>query len=92
MQSVVLDYHTIHHLTDTAVTRLASYWTARFRYLLLTVLSFNPLTPELNSSAQRCLTRSFYWGFCFLNRAFRQYMREIQQIHELFIQLINYVW
>jgi hypothetical protein len=32
---------------------------------------FNPLTPELNLSAQRCLTRFFYWGFCFLNRAFR---------------------
>jgi hypothetical protein len=29
MQSVVLDYHTTHHLTHTAVTGLASYWTAR---------------------------------------------------------------
>jgi hypothetical protein len=37
---------------------------------------FNPLTDKLNPSAQRCLTRFFYWGFCFLNRAFRQYMRE----------------
>jgi hypothetical protein len=35
------------------------------------VIQFNPLRPELNPSAQRCLTRSFYWGFCFLNRAFR---------------------
>jgi hypothetical protein len=33
--------------------------------------SFNPLTPELNPSAQRCLTRFFYWEFFFLNRAFR---------------------
>jgi hypothetical protein len=32
---------------------------------------FNPLTPELNPSAQRSLTRLFYWGFCFLNHAFR---------------------
>jgi hypothetical protein len=31
----------------------------------------NTLTPELNPSAQRCLTKIFYWGFCFLNRAFR---------------------
>jgi hypothetical protein len=31
----------------------------------------NPLTPELNPSAQRCLTRFFYWGFCLLNLAFR---------------------
>jgi hypothetical protein len=44
MQSVVLDYHTIHHLTHTAVTRLASYWTARLRYLLLTVFSFQSLS------------------------------------------------
>jgi hypothetical protein len=35
------------------------------------LLAFNPLTPELNPSAQRCLTRYFYWGFCFLNHAFR---------------------
>jgi hypothetical protein len=34
------------------------------------------LTPELNPSAQRCLKRIFYWGFSFLNRAFRKYMRE----------------
>jgi hypothetical protein len=32
--------------------------------------SFNPLTPELNPSAQRCLTRFFNWGFCFFYRAF----------------------
>jgi hypothetical protein len=32
---------------------------------------FHPLTPELNPSAQRCLTRFFYWGFFFLNSAFR---------------------
>jgi hypothetical protein len=25
----------------------------------------NPLTPELNSSTQSCMTRYFYWGFCF---------------------------
>jgi hypothetical protein len=30
----------------------------------------NPLTPELNPSAQRWLTIFFYWGFSFLNRAF----------------------
>jgi hypothetical protein len=31
MQSMVLDYHTFHHLTHTAVTRLASYRNARIR-------------------------------------------------------------
>jgi hypothetical protein len=44
MQSVVLDYHTIHHLTHSAVTRLAAYWTARLRYLLLTVFPFKSLS------------------------------------------------
>jgi hypothetical protein len=38
--------------------------------------TINPLTPELNPSAQRCLTRNFYWGFCFLNPAFRYCIRE----------------
>jgi hypothetical protein len=33
--------------------------------------TYNHLTPEFNPSAQRCLTRSFYCGFCFLGRAFR---------------------
>jgi hypothetical protein len=32
---------------------------------------FNPSKPELNPSAQRCLTRFLNGGFCFLNRAFR---------------------
>jgi hypothetical protein len=36
----------------------------------------NPLMLELNPSAQRCLMRFFYWGFCFLNHAFCYYMRE----------------
>jgi hypothetical protein len=31
----------------------------------------NPLTPELNPSAQCCLTWIFYWEFCFLNHVFR---------------------
>jgi hypothetical protein len=44
MQSAVSDYHTIHHLTHTAVTGLVSYWTARVRYLLLTVLPFKSLS------------------------------------------------
>jgi hypothetical protein len=38
--------------------------------------AFNSLTPELNPSAQRCLTRFFNWRFCFLNRAFRLHMPE----------------
>jgi hypothetical protein len=33
-------------------------------------LMFNPLTPELNPSANAA-RRDFYWKFCFLSRAFR---------------------
>jgi len=31
----------------------------------------NTLMLELNPSMQHCLTRFFYWGFCFFNHAFR---------------------
>jgi hypothetical protein len=46
------------------------YFCVYSKYLIM----FNPLTPELNPSAQRCLTR-FCWVFGFSNRAFRVYMR-----------------
>jgi hypothetical protein len=51
-----------------------------------------PLTPELNPSAQRCLTRFFTgdfasWTIHFVNRCVKN-----QQIHQLFIQFINYEW
>jgi hypothetical protein len=55
MQSVASHYHTIHHLTHTAVTRLASYWTARLRYLLLTVFSFKSLSVHKHSYHHRLL-------------------------------------
>jgi hypothetical protein len=58
MQSVVLDYNTIHYLTHIAVTRLASYWTACFRYLLVTVFSFKSLSIHnpsyLSSTVLEC--------------------------------------
>jgi hypothetical protein len=38
--------------------------------IILELIMLNPSAPELNPSAQRCLT-IFYWGFCFLNCAFR---------------------
>jgi hypothetical protein len=52
-------------------------------------LHFNPLTLELNPSAQRCLTRFFTadfasWTVHFVNKS--------QQIYQLLIQFINYVW
>jgi hypothetical protein len=36
----------------------------------------NPIMTELTPSVQCCLTRFFYWGFCFLNHALRLYMCE----------------
>jgi hypothetical protein len=33
------------------------------KMLLSTSAHINPLTPELNPSAQRCLMRFFKWGF-----------------------------
>jgi hypothetical protein len=49
---------------------------------------FNPLTPELNSSAQRCLTR-FLLGILLLEPWISLiYALKIQQIHQLLIQFI----
>jgi hypothetical protein len=52
----------------------------------------NPLTPELNPSAQRCLTRYFTGDFAFWTVHFVNIWVKNQQIHQLFIQFINYVW
>jgi hypothetical protein len=52
----------------------------------------NPLTPELNPSAQRCLTRLFTGDFASWTVHFVNICVKNQQIHQLFIQLINYVW
>jgi hypothetical protein len=51
----------------------------------------NPLTPELNPSAQRYLTK-FLLGILFLEPCIYLIMRENKQTQQLFIQFINYVW
>jgi hypothetical protein len=51
-----------------------------------------PLTPELNPSAQRCLTRFFAEDFASWTMHFVNIIVKSQQIHQLFIQFINYVW
>jgi hypothetical protein len=38
------------------------------------------------------MDETFYWGFCFLSRVFHYICVKNQQIHQLFIQFINYVW
>jgi hypothetical protein len=48
--------------------------------------------PELNPSVQRCLTRFFTGDFASLTVHFMNICVKNQQIHQLFIQFINYVW
>jgi hypothetical protein len=57
-----------------------------------TIHSINHLTPELNPSAQRCLTRFFTGDFASRAVHFVNICLKNQQIHQLFIQFINYVW
>jgi hypothetical protein len=51
----------------------------------------NPLTPELNPSAQRCLTRYFSEDFVSWTVRFFNICVKDQQMKQLFIQFINYV-
>jgi hypothetical protein len=53
---------------------------------------FNSLMPELNPSAQRWLTRFFTRDFASWTLHFVNVCLKNQQIHQLFIQFIYYVW
>jgi hypothetical protein len=52
----------------------------------------NPLTQELNSSAQRCLTRFFTGDFVSWTVHFVHICVKNYQIQQLFIPFFNYVW
>jgi hypothetical protein len=54
--------------------------------------SIDPLTAELNPSAQRCLTRFFTGDFASWAVHFVNICVKNQQMQQLFIQFINYVW
>jgi hypothetical protein len=54
--------------------------------------NINHLTPELNPSAQRCTTRFFTGDFASWTVHFVNICVKNQQIHQLFLQFINYVW
>jgi hypothetical protein len=58
----------------------------------LDAYDINPLTPELNPSAQRCLTRFFTGDFASLTAHFVNICVKNQQMHQLLIKFINYVW
>jgi hypothetical protein len=61
---------------------------------LLMSYTYGAPSKARNLTSYIYMDEIFYWGFCFLNRAFRQYCICVknQQIHQLFIQFINYVW
>jgi hypothetical protein len=52
---------------------------------------FNPLMPELNPSAQRCMTRFFTGDFASGIVHFVTIYLKNQQLQQLFIQFINYI-
>jgi hypothetical protein len=54
--------------------------------------SNNHLSAELNPSAQRCLTRFFTGDFASWTVHFVHICVKNQQMYQLFIQYINYVW
>jgi hypothetical protein len=55
-------------------------------------IHINPLMPELNPSAQRCLTRYFTRDFASWIVHFVNICVKKQQMQQLFIQFINYVF
>jgi hypothetical protein len=59
---------------------------------LLEGTRINPLTPELNPSVQRCLTRFFIGDFASWTVHLVNICVKNQQIQQLSIQFINYVW
>jgi hypothetical protein len=64
------------------------------RRVNLFIYVINPLKPELNPSAQRCLTRFFTEDFASWTVHFVNTCTSVknQQIHQLFIKFISYVW
>jgi hypothetical protein len=64
----------------------------KYIYIYMYKLFINPVTPELNPSAQRCLKRCFTGDFASWIVHFVNICVKNQQIHQLFIQFINYVW
>jgi hypothetical protein len=73
------------------------YWPGKFTFCRLMfsssvfrVMSVNPLKPELNPSAQRCLTRFFTGDFVSWTVHFVNIRTKKQQMQQLFIQFIMY--
>jgi hypothetical protein len=56
------------------------------------MIFINSLMPELNPSAQRCLTRFVTGNFASWTVHFVNICVKNQQMQQLFIQFINYLW
>jgi hypothetical protein len=67
------------------------HWPILYYLIWCREKNIKPLTPELNPSAQRCLTRFFIGDFASRTVHFVNICVKSQQIHQLFIQFINYV-
>jgi hypothetical protein len=65
---------------------------ASWRNFISLKILFNRLTPELNPSSQRCLTRFFTGDFASWTVNFVNICLKTQQMQQLLIQFINYVW
>jgi hypothetical protein len=88
----------VHFFSCTVLLKLAVTYSlmrtsTRMWGELIFVYWFNPLTPELNPSAQRCLTRFFTVNFASLEPCISFiYAWKTNRYTKLFIQFINYVW
>jgi hypothetical protein len=63
-----------------------------YRFAITVWCDINPLMPELYPSAQRCPTRFFTGDFASWTVHFINICVKTQQMQQLFIQFINYVW
>jgi hypothetical protein len=77
-----------------AAFRIVAMSTYPIQNLQLTCIVeyINPLTQELNPPAQRCLTRFFTADFASWTVHLINICVKNQQMQQLFIQFINYVW
>jgi hypothetical protein len=97
-------YHRLERQAVSSISNQSFFFIINTNHLILhreiylyfsqihTKFMFNPLTPELNPSAQRCLTRFFTADFASLTVNFVNICVKNQQIQQLFIQFINHVW
>jgi hypothetical protein len=65
-------------------------WVSEEIFFFISPYIINPLTPELNPSAQRCLTRFLTGDFAYWTLHFVNVCVKNQQIQQLFIQFIDY--